>query len=129
MAGTAARDRPYDRPSRIPIQSRHSALCRTFFASRSECRSLARDGSGRCASLTRVRDRTCNQGMATNQGGVIVFPEAPTTARFEVIIAMAARHRLPAIYAFRYQAIAGGLISYGVDIADLFQGAARYVDR
>jgi len=68
-------------------------------------------------------------GIANNQGGVIVLPEATTNARFEVIIAMAARHRLPAIYAFRYQAIAGGLISYGVDIADLFQGAARYVDR
>ena len=69
-------------------------------------------------------------GIANNQGGgLIVLPESTTNARFEVIIAMAARHRVPAIYAYRYQAIAGGLISYGVDIADLFRGAAAYVDR
>ena len=62
-------------------------------------------------------------------GGLIVLPEATTNARYEVIIALVARHRVPAIYAFRYQARAGGLISYGVDIADLFRGAAQYVDR
>jgi len=69
-------------------------------------------------------------GIADNQsGGLVVLPETTTNSRFEVIIAMAARHRVPAIYAFRYQAIAGGLISYGVDIADLFRSAAAYVDR
>jgi putative ABC transport system substrate-binding protein len=39
------------------------------------------------------------------------------------------RHRLPAIYAFRYFAAAGGLISYGYDPVDLFRRAASYVDR
>jgi putative ABC transport system substrate-binding protein len=69
-------------------------------------------------------------GIGNNpDGGLIVLPETTTNARFEVIIAAAARHRVPAIYAFRYQAVAGGLISYGVDIADLFRGAAAYVDR
>jgi putative ABC transport system substrate-binding protein len=61
-------------------------------------------------------------------GGLIVLPEPTTNARSEVIIAMAARHRLPAIYAYRYHATGGGLISYGVDIADLFRSAAAYVD-
>jgi len=60
---------------------------------------------------------------------LIVLPEATTNTRYELIIAVAARHRVPAIYAFRYQAMGGGLISYGVDIADLFRGAAVYVDR
>jgi ABC-type uncharacterized transport system substrate-binding protein len=69
-------------------------------------------------------------GIASKAGGgLIVLPEATTNARYEVIIAVAARHRVPAIYAYRYQAMGGGLISYGVDIADLFQGAAVYVDR
>jgi putative tryptophan/tyrosine transport system substrate-binding protein len=69
-------------------------------------------------------------GIASNPGGgLIVLPEATTNARFELIIATAARHRLPAIYAYRYQATAGGLISYGVDIADLFRSAAAYVDQ
>src|SRR5262249_54171774 len=69
-------------------------------------------------------------GIGSNPGGgLIVLPESTTNARFEVIIALAARYRVPAIYAFRYQAFAGGLISYGVDIADLFRGAAAYVNR
>jgi putative tryptophan/tyrosine transport system substrate-binding protein len=62
-------------------------------------------------------------------GGLIVLPEPTTNIRSDLIIALVARHRVPAIYAFRYQATNGGLISYGVDIADLFRGAASYVDR
>jgi len=60
---------------------------------------------------------------------LIVLPEATTNARYELIIAAAARHRVPAIYAYRYQAMGGGLISYGVDLADSFRGVAVYVDR
>ena len=68
-------------------------------------------------------------GIASNPGGgLIVLPEATTNSRFEIIIASAARYRVPVIYAYRYQVVAGGLISYGVDIADLFRGAAVYVD-
>jgi putative tryptophan/tyrosine transport system substrate-binding protein len=62
-------------------------------------------------------------------GGLIVLPETTTNTRSQFIIAMAARYRLPAIYAYPYQATGGGLISYGVDLADLFRGAATYVDR
>jgi len=62
-------------------------------------------------------------------GGLIVLPEPTTNARTEMIISTAARNRVPALYAYRYQAMNGGLISYGVDIADLFQSAAGYVDR
>jgi putative tryptophan/tyrosine transport system substrate-binding protein len=47
----------------------------------------------------------------------------------ELIIALAARHKLPAIYYRRYYAASGGLISYGYDIVDQFRGAAGYVDR
>jgi putative tryptophan/tyrosine transport system substrate-binding protein len=86
-------------------------------------------------AATRVRndaeiDEQAIAGIAKNpDGGLIVLPEATTNARFEVIVAIAARHRVPAIFAYRYQAIAGGLISYGVDNANLFRGAATYVDR
>jgi putative ABC transport system substrate-binding protein len=67
--------------------------------------------------------------IASNPGGgLIVLPEPTTNTRFELIIAMTARYRLPAIYAFPYEVVAGGLISYGVDIADSFRGAAVYVD-
>jgi len=62
-------------------------------------------------------------------GGLIVLPETTTNIRTGFIIEAAARHRVPTIYAFRYQASAGGLISYGVDVADLFRDAASYTDR
>jgi putative ABC transport system substrate-binding protein len=46
-----------------------------------------------------------------------------------VIIALAARLRLPAIYPFRYFPTSGGLISYGYDLIEQWRGAASYVDR
>jgi putative tryptophan/tyrosine transport system substrate-binding protein len=45
------------------------------------------------------------------------------------IITLAARHRLPAVYPFRYMAADGGLISYGTDLVDQYRRAADYVDR
>jgi len=61
-------------------------------------------------------------------GGLIVTGGG-TGARRELIIGLASRLRLPAIYPFRYYALDGGLISYGPDTLDLFRRAAGYVDR
>ena len=49
--------------------------------------------------------------------------------RSAIIIELTARYRLPTLYAYRNQATGGGLISYGVDLADSFRDAALYVDR
>jgi putative ABC transport system substrate-binding protein len=62
-------------------------------------------------------------------GGLIVLPDITTTNHRDLIIALAARHRLPAVYPFRYFATSGGLMSYGTDVADIFRRAASYVDR
>ena len=62
-------------------------------------------------------------------GGLIVLPEPITNIRSEVIIGLAAKYRVPTIYAWRFQVFSGGLISYGVDLADSFRAAASYVDR
>ena len=62
-------------------------------------------------------------------GGVIVLPGTLTITHRAQIIALAARHRLPAVYPFRYYAAAGGLISYGPDAVDQYRRAAGYVDR
>jgi len=62
-------------------------------------------------------------------GGFVVAPHSVTTGASQLFIALAARLRLPAIYYFRVFAARGGLISYGPDIADLYRGAATYVDR
>ena len=47
----------------------------------------------------------------------------------ELIVALAARHRVPAIYAFQDIVVDGGLISYGIDIVEQYRQAAGYVDR
>ena len=62
-------------------------------------------------------------------GGLMVLPDVSTGNNRDMIIALAARHRLPAVYPFRYFATSGGLFSYGTDVADLFRRAASYVDR
>ncbi len=64
-----------------------------------------------------------------SNGGLIVTGSAPAAVNREMIIALAARHRLPAVYPNRYFASDGGLISYGPDAIDPFRRAAGYVDR
>jgi putative tryptophan/tyrosine transport system substrate-binding protein len=58
-----------------------------------------------------------------------VVASALATVHRELIIALAAKHRLPAVYPFRYFVTAGGLISYGPDLTDQFRRTASYVDR
>jgi len=62
-------------------------------------------------------------------GGLIVLPAPVTIVNRDVIIASAARHRLPAIYGFRFFATNGGLLSYGIDSAAQAMQAAEYIDR
>jgi len=63
------------------------------------------------------------------RSGLVVMPDVFTSAHSKVIVSIAARHRLPAIYPYRYFAAAGGLISYGVDVIDLYRRSASYIDR
>jgi putative ABC transport system substrate-binding protein len=62
-------------------------------------------------------------------GGLIVTGSPASVTHRKLIIALAARHRLPAVYAFRYMAADGGLISYGPNSIDPYRRAATYVDR
>jgi putative ABC transport system substrate-binding protein len=69
-----------------------------------------------------------SQGSSlTQKGGLIVAPHPVTRGR--LIIDLAARHRLPAIYPFGFHAKDGGLVSYGIDQVDQWRRAATYVDR
>ena len=62
-------------------------------------------------------------------GGLIVMPDTFTTTHRAEITALAARHRLPAVYPFRFFTELGGLLSYGNDLIDDFRRAANYADR
>jgi putative ABC transport system substrate-binding protein len=65
----------------------------------------------------------------SGNGGLIVTANSSGTSHRQAIIASAARHRLPVVYPFRYFVAAGGLISYGPDLANQYRRAAGYVDR
>jgi putative ABC transport system substrate-binding protein len=65
----------------------------------------------------------------SGNGGLIVTSSALAVRHRELVIALAARHKLPTIYYRRYFVTSGGLISYGYDLVDQFRGAAGYVDR
>jgi putative ABC transport system substrate-binding protein len=62
-------------------------------------------------------------------GGLLVLPTPVTNHHRKLIFAMAARHRLPAIYPFRFFAADGGLVAYGFDPIDPFRRAASYANR
>jgi putative tryptophan/tyrosine transport system substrate-binding protein len=63
------------------------------------------------------------------EGGLIVLPSIITATYGTRIIALAAKHELPAIYPFGTYVKGGGLISYGPNVADMYRRAASYVDR
>jgi putative ABC transport system substrate-binding protein len=67
-------------------------------------------------------------GQSAN-GGLILTASALSSVHRELIITLAARHKLPAVYQERNYAAAGGLISYGADWVDQYRRAAGYVDR
>ena len=61
--------------------------------------------------------------------GLIIMSDTSMNVYRKTIYSLAARYRLPTIYPYRFFAVEGGLMSYGVDVPDLLRGAASYVDR
>jgi putative ABC transport system substrate-binding protein len=81
-----------------------------------------------------VRDAvTIERGLSTfarePNGGLIVPSSPAASIHHELIVRLAARFRIPAIYPYRFFVKSGGLLSYGIDNLDLWQKAASYVDR
>jgi putative ABC transport system substrate-binding protein len=66
---------------------------------------------------------------ATPGSGLIVMPDNFTSFHRTLIVSLAARLRIPAIYPYRYFVDEGGLLSYGIDVLDLYRRAPDYVDR
>jgi putative ABC transport system substrate-binding protein len=62
-------------------------------------------------------------------GGIVVVPSAFVTIHRQLIFEQVARNRLPAVYGFSYYAYSGGLISYGINVRDMYIRAASYIDR
>jgi putative ABC transport system substrate-binding protein len=74
-------------------------------------------------------ERTIEAFARAPNGGLLLPPDTNTNVHRDLIIALAARHRLPAVYSDRLFVAAGGLMCYSTDRADQFRTAASYVDR
>ena len=60
--------------------------------------------------------------------GLMIMSDITMVVHRELICSLADRYRLPTVYPYRFYIIGGGLMSHGIDMADLFRGAASYVD-
>jgi putative tryptophan/tyrosine transport system substrate-binding protein len=85
-------------------------------------------------AVIHVRDPADIERGVTDLGGkprpgLIVMPDNFTTVHRKLIVSLAAKHRIATIYPYRYFVEDGGLISYGVDVKDLFRRAPQYVSR
>ena len=74
-------------------------------------------------------ERAIESFASVPNGGLVLIPDISTLVHRDLIIAVAARHRIPAVYYSRVLVAAGGLMSYGNDLVDVFRQAASYVDR
>jgi putative ABC transport system substrate-binding protein len=74
-------------------------------------------------------ERAVTAFARSSNGGLIVTPSAPAFVHRDLIITLAARHKLPTVYNERSFIDAGGLVSYGPNEVDQYRQAAGYVDR
>src|SRR5262252_2626925 len=74
-------------------------------------------------------ERALEQIAREPDSALVVLPDLFNATNRQSIIALAARHRLPAVYPFRYFVTSGGLMSYGTELLDTYRQAAAYVDR
>jgi putative ABC transport system substrate-binding protein len=74
-------------------------------------------------------ERVIESFAATANGGLVVLPDTTTLVRRDLVIALAARNRLPAVYPLRVFVDSGGLMSYSIHVVDAYRLAATYVDR
>jgi putative ABC transport system substrate-binding protein len=74
-------------------------------------------------------ERVVEQFAHESDSALLVLPDLFTATNRQSIIALAAHHRLPAVYPFRYFVASGGLMSYGIELLETYRQAASYVDR
>jgi putative ABC transport system substrate-binding protein len=84
--------------------------------------------SGRIESEADIKETLTSLARMTHCG-LVITPDTTTIAHRNLIIAVTAAYRLPAIYFSRYWVSSGGLMSYGIDLVDQYAQAAAYVDR
>ena len=74
-------------------------------------------------------ERAVELSAGMPRSGLVFPPDTTTVLHRDLVIALAAKHHIPAVYAFRFFVIAGGLASYSIDFVFAYRQAAAYVDR
>jgi putative ABC transport system substrate-binding protein len=74
-------------------------------------------------------ERVIESFAATANGGLVVLPDTTTLVRRDLVVAVVARNRLPAVYPLRVFVDSGGLMAYSIYVVDAYRLAATYVDR
>ncbi|MFL6799913.1 MAG: ABC transporter substrate-binding protein [Xanthobacteraceae bacterium] len=94
-------------------------------------RSLAVEPKALTVASNEYIEQTIAGLAAVPGGGLVVMPDifTATTHQLGLIISLAARHRVPTVYPYRFMVSRGGLISYGIDTLDLWRRAPAYVNR
>jgi putative ABC transport system substrate-binding protein len=113
-----------------PDSVAHGSLAREYFNSFDTAASAFAVQASRAEVHTPSEIEQAMQDLARKPGaGLIVMPDNFTTVYRELIVATVAQCHIPAIYPYRFFVQDGGLISYGVDVVELFRRAAEYVSR
>jgi putative tryptophan/tyrosine transport system substrate-binding protein len=100
-----------------------------FRAAESAAKSLAIDVEPIRVESAADIERAIEAIARVPNGSLVLPPDATTIQHRDLIIALAARRHVPAVYAFRFFVTAGGLMSYATDLVDQYRQAARYVNR
>jgi hypothetical protein len=118
----ASPGRTYSIPTRLPHR---------LISFETAARPVTQGHANRLSTFTATkRSKTAIIALGREpRGGLVVLPDAFTTAHREPIILAAARNNVPAVYGLSYVARDGGLLSYGTDLVNNFRRGATYVDR
>ena len=130
VAGTAQADRSFSQPRRCHLRDPATPSATGFLPLiEAASRSSGVDVFAHSVRSTTEIESVITTFAAGPNGGIIALPSAIITAQRNLVISLANRFSLPTVFAFRYYAVDGGLISYGVDNIDLYRRSAAYVDR
>src|SRR5262245_11443136 len=129
MAGAAQGDRAKHHASgglaRSHVRIQHQPVC-----GHPGCGSFVQNGDNPGQRARCRRDRARRRGVWHRpNGGLIATATGQTVAHRDLIVTLAARHKLPTVYYERFFVAAGGLMSYGPDQLEQYRRAAGYVDR
>jgi putative tryptophan/tyrosine transport system substrate-binding protein len=112
-----------------PIQNSKGMTISGDLPRRRHRRSRLNSSQVRSATMPPILSARSNCSRGYPGGALLFVPDATIIAHRDLVITLAARYRLPAVYPWRYFVTAGALMSYGIDNVDVLQKAASYVDR